>query len=262
MRLKDFVKEQGGTMSDLFNLPLSVLDPNPDNIRLDTQAVREHIQGIADSIRETGFLRSRPLTVRLVGDRAIVVDGNCRLMACRIAVEQGAELLTVPCVPEAVGTSPVERLANMLVANAGLAHSPFEKVGAIKLMMSYGWTDTQIAKRLGVSRQTIQNLLELAGTSPEVQEAVAKGTVSATQARQLTREHGSDAGAVIARVVEASGKQRVTARAFKTPEPKRITETPAMGLLGAAREILRIWDGGDLGPDFDQAIECLRAVVS
>ncbi len=274
MRLKDFVTQSGGTTSDLFNLPLTVLRPNPENIRLDTQELRDHIRGIADSIKSTGYLRSRPFTVRLVGDVAEIVDGNCRFAACSIAVAEGAELLTVPCMLEAPGTTEAERTANMVLANSGLAHSPLEMTVAVKKLLSFGWSDTQVAKRLGKSRQYVANLLDLAGASPDVHLAIANGTVSATQAIKLIRSEGDDAGAVIARVAEqarAEGKSRVTARAFKAAKPETVAEipdtvapsiAPIVGLLGAAREVLRIWDSGSVDDDLYQAMECLRTVIS
>lgn len=263
MRLKDFVKQSGGTMSDLFNLPLAFLDANPDNIRLDTQELRDHIRGIADSIIATGFLRSRPLTVRLVGERAIVVDGNCRFAAAKIAASEGAELLTIPCVPEAVGTTEAERIANMVLANSGLPHSPIEMTAAVKRLVSYGWTDTQIAKRLGRSRQYVTNLLDLAGAAPDVQLMITNGTVSATEAIKLIRSEGDNAGEVIREAVAKTGKARVTAKDIKptTVAPEKPVKTP-VGLIGAVREMLRIWDDGDVGAEFDEVLATLRELVA
>lgn len=273
MKVKDIVRAAGGTTTDMPQVPIALLAPNPDNMRLDTNELRTHIRSIADSILATGYLRSRPLTVRFVGETAIIVDGNCRFAAVQIAIAEGAEILTLPCVLEPQATGDAERLANMLVANSGLPHSPMEMTGAIKRLLSYGWTDTQIAKRLGKSRQYVVNLLDLAGAPADIHAAITNGTVSATQAIKLIRSEGADAGAVIAKVAEqarASGKVRVTAKSFeaakpqaqpkpaKTPDPSWAAPT---GLLGAAREVLRIWDAGSLDSDFDQAIECLRAIV-
>lgn len=269
MRLKDFVKQSGGTTSDLFNLPLHVLRPNPKNIRLDTQELRDHIRGIAESIKATGYLRSEPFTIRMVADTAEVVNGNCRYAACQIALAEGAELLTVPCMLEAPGTTEADRVANMVLANSGLKHSPLEMTEAVKRMLSYGWSESQIAARWGKSRQYITNLLDLAGAAPDVQQAIANGTVSATQAIKLIRSEGADAGAVIARVAAKTGKAHVTARDMKptvTVRAPATKPTPAapvpVGLVGAVRELLRVWDDGDLGAEFDQILETCRELVA
>lgn len=271
MKVKDIVRAAGGTTTDMPQVPIALLAPNPDNMRLDTDELRSHIRGIADSILASGYLRSRPLTVRFVGETAIIVDGNCRFAAVQIAMAEGAEILTLPCVLEPPGTTEAERTANMLVANSGLAHSPLEMTAIVKKLLSFGWEESAIARRLGKSRQWIANLLELSGASPDVQQAIANGTVSATQAIKLIRSEGADAGAVIAKVAErakAEGKTRVTAKSFEASKPKAVpaaTPEPAWaaptGLLGAAREVLRLWDSGSLDRDFTEALECLRAMV-
>jgi ParB family transcriptional regulator, chromosome partitioning protein len=261
MRLKDFVKETGGTMSDLFNLPLSALRRNPDNIRMDTQELRDHIRSLANSIKTTGYLRSRPLTVRFDGDAVQIVDGNCRFSACLLAVAEGAEIQTVPCVPEAVGTNDADRTANMLVANSGLAHQPLEIVTAIKKLLSFGWTDTKIAERLGKSRQYVTNLLDLASAPEDVQTQIRNGTISATQALRVVRTEGVRAGAVIASVAEkarAEGRTHVTPREFAAPAKP----VKANGLADAVRDMIRVWDAGDVGPEFDAIIGTLRELVA
>lgn len=280
MRLKSFVKEVGGTTSDLFNLPLSVLRPNPNNIRLDTAELREHIRSIAESIKATGYLRSEPFTIRLVdGDFAEVVNGNCRFAACQIALAEGAELLTVPCMLEAPGTTEADRVANMVVANSGLLHSPLEMTAAVKRLLSFGWNEGQIAKRWGKSRQYISNLLELGGAPADIHAAITNGTVSATQAIKLIRSEGADAGAVIAKVAEQAraagkskgdGKVRITAKSFEAAKPPAQPKAPDPiwataridHLRGAAQEILRIWDAGAIGSDFDEAMRALREAVA
>ena len=124
MRLKQLIQQEHGTLSDLFGVPIHLLDANPDNVRIDTPELREHIRTLANSIIAQGFLRSRPLTVRQSGDRLIVVDGNCRLLAVRLAMEEGAEIKNLPCVSEAPGTNDADRTCNMLLANSGMAHTP------------------------------------------------------------------------------------------------------------------------------------------
>ena len=58
MRLIDFVKQSGGTTGNLFDLPVALLDPNPANIRLDRQELRDHIRALADDIKANGYDRT------------------------------------------------------------------------------------------------------------------------------------------------------------------------------------------------------------
>lgn len=218
MKLKDLVKSSGGSGSDLWMVPIELLDANPHNLRLDGPALREHIAGLAESIMAHGFLRSRPLTIRQnSGDRLEVVDGNCRLLAVRLAMQKGAEIKTLPCLSEAPHTNDAERTLNMLLANSGLQHTPMEYAAAIKRLLSYGWTDTDIAKKLGKSRQWVSNVLETAALPADVQAQLVDSVVSATQARKLVRQHGDKAAAVIAGAAAASGRKHVTARHLAAP---------------------------------------------
>lgn len=218
MRLKQLIQQERGTLSDLFGVPIHLLDANPDNVRIDTPELREHIRTLANSIIAQGFLRSRPLTVRQSGDRLIVVDGNCRLLAVRLAMEEGAEIKNLPCVSEAPGTNDADRTCNMLLANSGMAHTPLEYAAAIKRLMSYGWTDTEVARKLGRSRQWVVNALETAALPADVQAQMVDGVVSATTARKMVKRDGAGAAAKIAAAAVERGGKRVTERHLK-PTP-------------------------------------------
>ncbi len=226
MKLKDLVKSSGGTGSDLWNIPVDMLHANTTNIRLDGPALREHIAGLADSIEAHGFLRSRPLTVRQAGDLLVVVDGNCRLLAVKLAMSRGAEIKTLPCLSEAPNTNDADRTLNMLLANSGLAHTPLEYAAAIKRLLSWGWSDTDIAKKLGKSRQWVSNVLETAALPADVQAQLVDSVVSATQARKLVRQHGDKAAAVIAGAAAASGRKHVTARHLAVAAPVAVLPAP------------------------------------
>ena len=87
MRLNDFVKQSGGQRVDEYRHPPSMFDPDPENVRFDTQEVRDHIRGLANSIREEGV--REPLTCREVDGRLVVINGNMRLTAVRLLLAEG-----------------------------------------------------------------------------------------------------------------------------------------------------------------------------
>ena len=138
MRLKDFVKQSGGTTGNLFNLPVALLDPNPANIRLDRRELRDHIRALADDIKANGYDRTRPLTIRRVNDRAEVQDGNCRLMAVRVAISEGAQIVNLPCIPETEGLSEADSLVRMATRNTSLQHSALEYAAIVQRFRSWG----------------------------------------------------------------------------------------------------------------------------
>ena len=247
MRLNDFVKQSGGQRVDEYRHPPSMFDPDPENVRFDTQEVRDHIRGLANSIKEEGV--REPLTCREVGGRLVVINGNMRLTAVRLLLAEGVDIALLPWRPEPRGTNEMDRAYYKMVANSGLAHTPLEMAAQIKKLLAYGQTDAQIAARIGKSRAYVSNVLELAGSSEEVRAAVINGTVSATQALSVVRKEGSNAAAVIAavaeRVASTKGKARVTAKDFDGAErkPRTTRERPM-----AAPEVAPAWVGGGM-PD-------------
>lgn len=276
-KLKDLVKASGGTGADYWNIPVSLLQPNPQNFRLDSPALREHIAGIAQSIMDTGFNRKRILTIRQDGDTLVVVDGNCRLAAVKIAIAQGSEILTLPCVSEGPNVTEAERTVDMLVANQGLAHSPVEYAAAIKKLLSYGWTDADVARRLGKSRQWVSNTLETAALPPEAQTLIAAGVASATQMRKVVKAEGAAGVARVRQVAEETGRKRVTERHLAapavatvaaaalpapvaTPEADDATQDALVTLRQAVRGFLAAWDGK--AGDMQGAVDALRSAVS
>ena len=65
-------------------------------------------------------------------------------------------------------------------------HTPLDRALAIqKRMQDFGWTQTQIADHLGISRPAVSNALRLLRLPDEVQEALGNGTLSERQAMAL-----------------------------------------------------------------------------
>lgn len=214
-RLKDF-----GKTSDLFNIAIEDIHVDPDfNVRLDTPDLRGKIGELRDSILEIGYMRSKPLIVRLTADkRVVLVDGHCRLAAVRLANAQDAGILNLPCLPEPKGTTDNERDLMLLTANNGLPMGPLEQATVIKRMISRGWSEVDIGKKIGKTRQHVANLLDLAGAPEGVRVMVVQGAVSATEAVKTIRREGANATKVLedAQVrAKAAGKSKVTAKVIE-----------------------------------------------
>lgn len=228
-RLKDLSE----TTAEIYNINLSLLVVEDGyNVRHDSPAVREHIAMLRDSMLNQGYLRSKPLIVRLSKDQATatIVDGHCRFAAAKLAVAAGAEIASIPCVSEGKHVSRMDRDLMLLTANSGLPLAPLEQAEVVKRLLSYGWSETQIGDKIGRTRQHVANLLELAGAPDGVKIMVVDGIVSATEAIKVVRRDGDDATRVLedaVRVAAAAGKGRITARTIEATRPKPATPPPA-----------------------------------
>ena len=264
-RLKDLISAQGGSTTNLFNVPIDLLDANPGNIRFDGEPLRKHVRAIADDILAYGYDRNSILTIREIDGRAQVQDGNCLLMAVRLAVSEGAEIKTLPCTPETKTVSEADRIVRMATRNQGLPHTAEEYAAIINKLQSYGWDDAEIAKRLQRSRQWLANIMDLASSPADVKAAVAEGTVSAIEAVKLVRKEGANAGAVIAEAAKTSKSGRVTARHLKpVATPINTPQTPAQPVISdlavAVTDFLILWDSDGV-KDFRPAVHAMRLAL-
>ena len=142
----------------LMSLRISAIEPNKDQPRdrFDQTALSE----LADSIREHGVLQ--PIVVRsmagLSESPAVVVEaGDDKVMELALIENLQREDLTI--IEEAMGYRV--------------------------LMETYGFTQEQVARRMGKSRPVIANALRILNLSPEALNRLEKGELSPGHARVL-----------------------------------------------------------------------------
>ncbi|MBX3359852.1 MAG: ParB/RepB/Spo0J family partition protein [Phycisphaeraceae bacterium] len=147
----------------------------------------EELAGLAQSIREAGVLQ--PLLVRRDGDRLVVVDGERRLRAARLA-----GLDAVPVIIEDAALAEGQVLHRQLVIDAQrVGLSPMERASAIqRLMQATDWTAREVAVKLGISPAQVSKLLALTVLPADVQDAVAGGRMAMSAAYELARIADSD----------------------------------------------------------------------
>jgi ParB family transcriptional regulator, chromosome partitioning protein len=158
-------------------VPVDALAPNPRQPR--EVFDEEELEGLATSLRDIGMLQ--PLVVRPSGDgRFELIAGERRLRAARLA---GMDV-----VPVLVRhTDDADLLKEALVENIHRVQlNPLEEAAAYQqLLEEFGFTQEELATRLGRSRPTVTNALRLLSLPPSVQRRVAAGVLSAGHAKAL-----------------------------------------------------------------------------
>ena len=174
----------------------------------------DHIDELAESIARDGV--KVPLVIFSEGDDVFVVDGHCRLAATMLAIENGASILTVPCIPEARGVNNVDRALAQSVYNTGKRLSPLEQGECFKRAIALGASVKDIAAKVAKSVGYVNQMIDFQAAPAEVHTLVKNGTVSATFAAETVRDHGPVKGAAIVKqaveTAKAEGKSRATAR--------------------------------------------------
>src|SRR5262249_47464308 len=130
------------------------------------------------SVRSHGILQ--PLVVRVVDGQYQLVAGERRLRAA-----QEAGLATVPV--RVVDFNDQQVLEAALIENIQRADlNPIEKAQGFKdYLERFKRSHEELAKRIGLARPTITNLVNLLELAPEVQDAVRANQISEAHAKLL-----------------------------------------------------------------------------
>ena len=152
------------------------IDTNPDQPRktFDDQKLNE----LAVSLKNHGVVQ--PLIVRKKGDRYLIVAGERRFRAARIA-----GLKQVPVVISEIDADAVAEIA--LIENIQREDlNPIEEAGAIRfLMKQHDLTQEELSERLGKSRPVIANALRLLTLPQALREMISTGVLSAGHGKML-----------------------------------------------------------------------------
>jgi ParB family chromosome partitioning protein len=169
----------------IFYIETDKIYPNPHQPR---RAFEEDpLRELAQSIREFGILQ--PLVVSKIEKESErgwdvnyeLIAGERRLMAAKML-----GLQTVPAIIRKLGVDR-EKLELSVVENIQRSDlNPIEFARAVaRLQDEFKLTQREIAARLGKSREVIANSVRLLGLPTEIQEAIANGKLSESQARAL-----------------------------------------------------------------------------
>ncbi len=162
--------------ADLMQLPVDQIDANPFQPRRDFDPAE--IAALASSLKEHGMLQ--PVLVRPMDGRFQLVAGERRLRAA-----QAAHLHQIPARVMELDDQRVSEMA--MVENLQREDlNAMDKAVAFKGYMDrYSGTQEELARRLGLDRSTIANLIRLLDLPAEVQDAVRVRKLTAGHARAL-----------------------------------------------------------------------------
>jgi ParB family transcriptional regulator, chromosome partitioning protein len=219
-------------------IPLARIVPNPYQPR--TSLGDEGLRELAASIAAHGVLQPILVTETLDGYR--LVAGERRVRASRLA---GLE--RIPAVVRQLADHDQLELA--LVENLQRADlNSLEEARAFRqLIDDFGYTQEQLASRMGRARSTIANSLRLLDLDPEVQAAIAGGLITEGHGRALAGLNVEGQARVLGVVVERELSVRETeelvrrlrTRADGTDAAKRRTSRPADAELERVESDLR-----------------------
>ena len=214
---KDLV---GGIME----IPIEDIYPNPNQPR--TYFDEKALQELSESIKALGIIQ--PLTLKKEGDKFLIISGERRYRASKLA-----GLKSIPAYIRLVNDQGLLEMA--LVENIQR-----EDLDAIEVALTYqrlleeiGLTQEALSGRVGKERSTITNALRLLKLSPDIQQAIRNGVISAGHGRAIISVEGNDKQQLLFdKVVKEKLNVRQTEeRAKKLKKPTEITISPAPIIL-------------------------------
>jgi ParB family chromosome partitioning protein len=172
--LKNKIVEQA---TAVIRVPLNQIQLNPKNPRKDFD--EQSLIELANSIKTFDIVQ--PLTVcKLADGQYQLIAGERRFRAAKIA-----NIKDVPVYIRQAND-------NELLELALLENLQREDLNAIEIALSYkrmmdelGYTQEQVADRMGKERSTISNYIRLLKLPPDIQLAVRNGSISMGHARAL-----------------------------------------------------------------------------
>jgi ParB/RepB/Spo0J family partition protein len=192
---------------DGFNLR----DTNADDYEADIQALMAHI-------KRGGKYPALEVTLSDDGQGVDVVDGHRRLTAIRRLIEQGDPIEFIRIEP--FTGNAVDQLQRIMTSNEGRKLTALEIAEGYRRLTAYGLTPDDIARRVGKTRQHVDQMLILASAPHEVHQMVKAGDVSATEAVIQVRQHGNRAVEKLTQAKAASGGGKVKPKALREWQPK------------------------------------------
>ncbi|MDQ1097139.1 MULTISPECIES: ParB/RepB/Spo0J family partition protein [Chryseobacterium] len=150
--------------------------PNPTQPRtyFDEKALNE----LAQSIKNLGVIQ--PVTLRKDGEKFEIISGERRYRASKMA-----GLATIPAYIRLVNDQELLEMA--LVENIQR-----EDLDAVEIALTYqrlmdeiGLTQENLSQRVGKDRSTITNSIRLLRLSPDIQNAIRSGEISAGHGRAI-----------------------------------------------------------------------------
>ncbi len=210
------------------------LRPNPLQPRRELD--EEGLEELVRSIREKGVLQ--PLLVRRKGEGYEIIAGERRW---RAAIKAGIK--KVPVIVRDVDDR--EALEVALVENLQRQDlNPLEEAEAYRrLMEDFGYTQEEVARRVGKDRSSVANTLRLLKLPSEAKEALRDGRITAGHARAILAMPTVEAQLdLLGRILEKGLSVREAERASKPRTPRRKEGPPDPDLeavLDELRSILR-----------------------
>lgn len=227
-------------MSDMETIALGDIVPNPTQPRRDFD--EEALAELAASIRMLGIIQ--PVTVKRSGDKYVIISGERRWRAARMA-----GLSEVPAYIREVDDENLHAMALVENIQRQDLNAIEIALGLQRLIDECGLTQEALSEKVGKKRSTVSNFLRLLKLPERIQLALKEGLISAGHAKALAGAPEERQLALLARCI----KKNLSVRQLE--ELVRAANEPAPAVRTAA-------DDEEYPESYSRLVEQLERVFS
>ena len=202
----------------VLNIQVDHIRPNPHQPR--TEFKEEALEQLSSSIEKHGLIQ--PVTVRYLGEKRFeLISGERRLRATKMA---GID--EIPAYIREVNDEQI--IAFALIENIQREElNPLEiSLGYQRLIDEVGYTQSEVAERVGKNRTTVTNMLRLLQLPDFIQAALRDEQISTGHARSLINlKSENDQKSVLKKIVSKSLSVRQTEDLVRSLDKKNEQST-------------------------------------
>ncbi len=195
-------------------ISLEIIEKNPFQPRenFDDKGIKE----LAESIKEKGIIQ--PIIVREHEDKYQIVAGERRFLAAKLA-----GLKSIPAIVKNISDEESAEIA--LIENVQRKDlNPIEEALAYRrLIDKFGYTQEELAKKIGKDRVTITNSLRLLNLPGEIIEKLKSGLISAGHARAILSLKNENEQKVLANEIV---KRKLSVREAEKAAKSQVVDMP------------------------------------
>ena len=158
-------------------IPISKIKRNPHQPRKNFDS--KSLDGLSASIKEKGVVT--PITVRFIDNQYILIAGERRLRASKLAKKKNIPAYILEVIEES------EMMEVALIENIQRENlNPIEESEAFAILQSkFNLSQNQIAKTVGKNRSTITNSLRLLQLPSDIKKSLRNNQISAGHGRAI-----------------------------------------------------------------------------
>lgn len=205
--------------NDLLLIPVGMLEEEEGFNQRDyaDPDVIAQIEKFAVAYAAGSFVPPPIVRLCIATQRILMVEGHLRRRGLRLALERGAQITQLHCVP--FRGNDADRVEVMLKSAQGLPLTPVAVAQGYLMLLRMGNKASEIARRMNRSLSHVEDMLVLATANTDVQKMVLNGSVLQTNAIAAVRKYGDNAGPYLATELakaKTQGKVKVTASSLKS----------------------------------------------